>query len=520
MREIWGEKSKSRAALPGLLNDLGGKQRLKQPSILLITTDEQHRDTVLRTPKPMETPAIDRLLACSDVYTGAYSVSPVCLPARCSWMNGRYPHCSANISNQMGASLSLNAPNLFTCLKKAGYGTSLHGKCHFIPVPYPATRPDRTLEYEHFRFYYSALGMDRLDLQDDKNNSLWYYDDFAKELEREGKLTLYRETYHGKYEKCTLPHFPLAPEDHPDCWTGRKALEHLDRLDGQSPQFMWVSFSGPHYPMDAPDEYFDRVHLEQDYPRAVREGEWEDGSKLHAHSYYGPGGTEGSGNAPGGAQKAFDEEYWKDWRTRYYANIAQIDEQIGRIVDKAKAVFGEENLVILFTSDHGDMMGNHNLWGKNHSLHEDVLRVPIVLHHPGQQERRDIPQTVSSLEVFPTILSLAGCPLPESCDGIPLEEMALRGGREYIISECDYRVAVIQDGLKLCWNVYERTGQMYHELYDLKNDPMEFVNLYEDPSYRQRRDALIQILNRHEEQEGLLSTVFYDGKSRPYWFAG
>ena len=124
---------------------------MKTPHILFITTDEQHRETLTCYGSQVGcTPSLDALASCADVYLNAYTVSPVCLPSRCAWMTGLYPHRSGSISNQFGASLSHEFPNLFTSLRAQGYRTSLHGKCHFVPVPYPATKPDMTLEYEHF----------------------------------------------------------------------------------------------------------------------------------------------------------------------------------------------------------------------------------------------------------------------------------------------------------------------------------------------------------------------------------
>ena len=130
----------------------------KRPGILFITTDEQHIDTVYRTDMPYALPALHGLMACSDVYRDAYSASPVCLPARCTWMTGLSPYRSGCISNHFGASLPLpdQIPNLFTCLKEAG----------------------------------------------------------------------------------ELADYPHAAETHPDSWTGRKALEYLDRCSADQPHVM------------------------------------------------------------------------------------------------------------------------------------------------------------------------------------------------------------------------------------------------------------------------------------------
>lgn len=487
----------------------------EKPSILLITTDEQHIKTISSFgAAAIRTPNIDRLAEQATVYTNAYSASPVCLPARCTLMTGMYPHNSGCMSNIYGSSLSLSYPNLFTTLKEVGYQSAMHGKCHFIPVPYPATRPDKTQEYEHFAAYYRQLGMDKLDLQDDKNNSLWYYDDYSKDLEKQGMLTEYRDIAHMEKPKGGFG-FPGPADMHPDAWVGKKALEHLDTAQADIPRFTWVSFSGPHYPIDAPDEYMKRVNMDLDIPRITREDEWKDRTKLHCNGYFGPGTTEGSGEAAGGAQKEFDEAYWRRWRQRYYANVCLIDDYVGAIIEKARSVWGDD-LIVIFTADHGDLMGNHNLWGKNHSLHEDVIRIPLLIWEPGKPAASK-EEHVSSVDIFPTILTYAGCAIPDNCDGRPLDEVVRDGGRDYIISLCDNRVALLQDGMKLCINKYERTGKIYYELYDLKRDPHEFENLYADPAYVEKRKQLESTMQKLEKEEVLMSSVFYNGSDRPYW---
>lgn len=490
-----------------------------KPSILFITTDEQHLDTVYSPSLPYELPGLRGLMARSDVYETAYSASPVCLPARCTWMTGLMPHNNGCISNNFGASLPLQLPNLFTCLRQSGYTTSLHGKCHFVPCPYPAVRPYLTQEYEHFKVYYRALGMDHLDLQDDKNISLWYYDDYSQEMERKGLLAEYRRRFVQDKVPGELADFPNPKETHPDSWTGQKALDYLDRCSAGQPHFMWVSFSGPHYPMDAPGEYEARVDMDRDIPRRWREGEWEDETKHNRMSYYGIGpGPEGGGNAVDGAQKNYTEAYWRAWRRKYYANIVQIDDYIQRIIEKAESIWGDD-LYIVFTADHGDMMGNHSLWGKNSAVYDDVLRVPLVVHHPGQKARRDIAERVSSMDVFPTLLGMGGAEVPQGIDGRPLDEVVAAGGRDVVLSSCEGRVAIVKGHIKLCVNAkgFEVTDgtPIFRELYDLEKDPYEFTNLYADPAYAQVRDELEA---RLREEPNLLRTVFYRREDRPYWF--
>lgn len=485
-----------------------------KPHILLITTDEQHMRTLSCYGATAGcTPELDALARRSEVYENAYSVSPVCLPSRCAWMTGLYPHVSGSISNAYGASLSKEFPNLFTELKKQGYRTALHGKCHFIPVPYPATRPDMTLEYEHFIAYYRSLGMDALTLQDDKNNSLWYYDDYAKALAKKDMLTTCRYEAHVNPENHGYYDFPFEAEMHPDAWTGSRAVEDIENCDSSRPNFIWVSFSGPHYPVDTPRSYTDRIDTAKMGGRIFREDEWNDESKYHYRGYHGPGTTEGSKKAKDGAQKNYSEEYWQSWRQRYFGNIALIDEKIGEILRAARKKFGAD-LLVVFTADHGEMMGNHSLWGKGGCLFEDVLRVPLLVQRPGQTEERRISEMVSSLELFPTLLAAGGAPLPEKRDGQPLDQMVQNGGRAYIISECDNRVAIVRDGIKLEINRAGPKGKTFYELYDLKEDPHEFVNLYGDSRYADVQRELYAIL---EGEPYLMETVFRAPDGGDYW---
>lgn len=459
-------------------------------------------------------------MACSDVYQTAYSASPVCLPARCTWMTGLAPHRNGCISNNFGASLPLQLPNLFTCLKAAGYQTSLHGKCHFVPCPYPAVRKYLTQEYEHYKVYYKALGMDHLDLQDDKNISLWYYDDYSAEMERKGLLKEYRRRFIQDKTPGVLADYPHAKETHPDSWTGEKALAYLDTCKADETHFMWVSFSGPHYPMDAPSDYNDRIDMDRDIPRHWQEGEWDDETKHNRMGYFGTGPcTEGGGdNAIDGAQKNYDETYWRNWRRKYYANIVQIDEYIQKIIAKAEAIWGDE-LYVVFTADHGDMMGNHSLWGKNSAVYDDVLRVPLIIHHPGQTSRHDIAERVWSADVFPTLLSMGGAEIPKGIDGRQLDQVVAQGGRDTIISSCEGRVAIIRGQMKLVLNgvgfeMKDKT-KIHRELYDLEKDPHEFTNLYSHPAYAAVRDELEAAL---QAEPNLLRTVFYTCEDEPYWF--
>jgi len=488
-------------------------------NVLWITMDELHREALSCCGATShKTPNVDRIAGEGMRFENAYAASPVCLPSRVSLATGLYPHRSRSFSNHTGASLSLSLPNVFQVFRSQGYQTSMHGKCHFIPVPYPYVSRDFTREYDHFRQYYLDLGIDHLDLQDGNEVSAWFYDDYGKDLEKAGLMSQYRDLVHNKTgSRCdkNLFLFPGDESMHPDSWVGRKAIEYLSHLDNNQPHFMWVSFSGPHYPLNTPVEYLSRVDMSKDRAANKRDGEWDDPTKSNCVSYHGPGGTEGSNSAEGGAQKNFDDSYWRQWRQMYYANVVQIDDYIGQILERAKALWGE-NLLVVFTCDHGDMMGHHGLWGKNGAFFEDIIRVPLFIRPPRNRGGSVHQELVSLVDVLPTCLDAAGID-PIQCDGKPLGELVAAGGRDYVLSETQKIVSIVHGSDKL--TRHQRGETTFLEQYDLSRDPFEFDNVSGEPSGLHARQQMESILERLQREENLHSILFYDptDQRRPPW---
>ena len=459
----------------------------ERPPIVLITADELLREALsCYGGRAAATPNLDRLAARSLKFNRAYTVSPWCLPARCSILTGQLPHSSGAYSNFRRCALDAGVPNLYTELGERGYTTAHIGKCHYAPVPYGDTRADRTLPYDEFRSYYLRLGMDHLELQDDKQVSVWFRDDYARELEEAGYLAAYREATWAHLENGRVFPFPGPPEWHPDSWVGRKAVDYVRGYSRPEPMFLWVSFSGPHYPMDAPAEYLGRVDMSRDIPRAVREGEHDDPQRIHHRSYHGPRGIDGCAGAPGGACGRYDEAYWTRMRHAYYANVAQIDEWVGRVLDAVEERHGDRALVI-FLADHGEMLGNHGLWGKNNCAYEEVWGIPLLVRYPGESTGGEIAQMVTNVDILATCLAAAGGELPPT-DGTDYRGLIDRGGYSHVFAEGEGFLAVTDGTVKLVrvqqpGRRGEAGEQVHDELYDRAADPHEFENRIADPAY-------------------------------------
>lgn len=460
---------------------------MSKPCIILITADQIRKDALsCYGNQVIETPNLDGLADRGIRFNKAYTVSPWCLPARSSILTGLFPHNSGAYSNFRKCSLDNGIPNLFTELKKSGYKTALMGKCHFAPVPYGRTEPDKTLPYDDFKDYYMSLGMDHLDLQDDKQVSVWFYDDYSKELDEAGYLKAYRDAVWNR-DKAKVFSFPGLAKWHPDAWVGRKAVEYIEEYDEDAPLFAWVSFSGPHFTFDGPAEYHGRVDMTKDIGKRAYEGEFNDPGRIHYDSYHGGGKIEGCEMAPGRACKNYTDEYWTELRRSYFANVALIDDEIGKILSSARKKFGD-NVLVIFTADHGEMLGNHGLWGKHNCGYEDVWNIPMIVKYPNREDGMRTDAKVMLTDILPTCLRAADIP-PIACDGMDLKENMDRGGYQYVFGEGEGYIAVSDGTVKYIWiqkEGAEGEKQELRELIDMSIDPNEIENRIDDPAYSGR----------------------------------
>jgi arylsulfatase A-like enzyme len=453
----------------------------QRPHILLITADQLRKDALgCYGGEAVATPHLDALAAESTKFERAYTASPWCLPSRCALATGQYPRNNGAYSNFRDVKLEPDQPNIYNIMREGGYTVSHIGKCHYTPVPYGSTRPDETQPYDDFRDYYLSLGMDHLDLQDDKQVSVWFRDDYANELDAAGHLAAYRAAVWDRDAMKVFP-FPAPAEWHPDAWVGRKAAEYIEAYDSDQPLFAWVSFSGPHFPFDSPAKYYDRVDMAKMPPRKLDPHEFDDPGRIHHDDFHGGprSAIEGCGMAPGRATGNYSEDYWDRLRLSYFANVALLDDEVGRVLAAAKAHLGD-NVLVIFTADHGEMLGNHGLWGKHNCSYEDVLNVPFLYRTPQASTPPTFDGMISLIDILPTMTDAAGIRI-SGLDGVPLNTQIERGGNTYSVSEGE-GFLVISDGRYKFTRIRQPKAE-YAELVDLTSDPNEFRNCYDDPAY-------------------------------------
>ena len=431
----------------------------RRPHIVLLMTD-QHRGDCLGCAgnQVIRTPHLDAIASTGAVFRRAYSSVPSCTPARAGLLTGYAPWRHGMLGY---GDVALRYPHeMPRLLHDAGYSTFGVGKMHF--------HPQRNLHGFDGALVDESGRVESPDFVSDYR--LWFRER-APKLDPDATGIGWNEHRAGTYL--------LAEDLHPTAWTGQRAVEFIDRYDSPSPLFLKVSFARPHSPYDPPARYLD-MYADAKIPPPVT-GAW---AAEFARFPVTP-------DAPFGD---FGVEHAVRSRRHYYASISFIDDQIGRIVATLKRKGMYDSALILFVSDHGDMLGDHHHWRKTYP-YEGSARVPCVIKWPAgmaAEVRRGatLDHLVELRDVLPTMLDAAGAAIPTEMDGRSLltlvrrRRAAWRTQLDLEHATC-YRPendwAALTDGReKYVFNFF--TGG--EQLFDLAADPGETREMSADPSRR------------------------------------
>ena len=465
-----------------------------RPNILCICTDQQRYDALGAYGNPhISTPTIDGLAREGVLFERCYVQSPVCAPARASLVTGRYVHAHGLWAN--GVALAPHLPLFPRALADAGYDCGLVGKLHLA-----AAFGGRTESRLDDGFGFFAWSHDPSHPSPENAYHRWLAAKFP---------VLYAEAVAAEADRRRQKpsRFDTMPtEAHYSRWVREAALEFLTTgRDPGKPFFLWANFYDPHHPFVAPQEYLDRYDPTA-LPRPLA-GPDEPASKP-------PVQAEASRESYAGYARgfaAYSPEELQEVVRAYYAMITLVDDETRGILDALDALGLAEETLVVFTSDHGEMLGDHRLMLKGPMLYEPAVRVPLILRWPGRLpagERRD--EIVEWIDLCPTFLDVAGVPPLPGNQGLSLLPLA-RGDRDAPSrgwALCEYRdsghpydppvhVTMLRRGRHKL-NVYhgppatewERTG----ELYDLEADPHELRNLWDDPGQAAMRAELEEFL--------------------------
>jgi choline-sulfatase len=424
-----------------------------RPNILILMVDQLNGTLFPDGPATwLHAPNLKRLAARSVRFASAYTASPLCAPGRASFMSGQLPSRTCVYDN--AAEFGSDIPTFAHHLRRAGWQTSLSGKMHFVGPDqlhgfeerlttdiYPADfgwTPDYRKPGERIDWWYHNMGSVTGAGVAEITNQLEYDDEVA--------------------------------------YNAVQKLYDLSRGGDPRPWCLTVSFTHPHDPYVARRRYWD---LYEDCPHLAPPGAAIDYKAQDAHS-----------------KRLLDACDWRAFeitpehvaraRRGYFANISYIDDKIGEILAVLEAT--RQEAVVIFTSDHGDMLGERGMWFKMHFF-EGSARVPLMLAAPGLAPARlDTP--ISTIDLTPTLAELAGVSLDEVrpwTDGESLIPLARGGSRaapvamEYAAEGSIAPLVCLRDGR---WK-YIRCTADPELLYDLETDPTERANLAHDPAHAQ-----------------------------------
>lgn len=465
------------------------------PNLLFIFTDQQHLETLACYGNDrIEMPNLNRLAARSVVFDEPYCTQPVCTPSRGSLMTGLWPHTHGAVNNN--AVLDPEArclPELLSAERRQLYRTAYMGKWHLGDEVFAQHGYEDWISTEDGYYPYYSDGHDQ-----DRRSSYHYFlmsqgfvpakpvneiDGFARDF-----ATRLAERY-GK------PFF-----------TASEASNFIRRHD-EHPWLLTVNFLEPHAPnqsprdlqykadeMELPDNFRDLAGEEQ--PSFLRDGRDE--------PFY---------------DKIPSEQHWREYIARYWGLNSLVDTHAGRILQALEETGQAERTIIVFTSDHGEMLGAHGRIAKC-VMYKESVRVPLLIHLPGQEEQGRITGPVSQIDLVPTLLELLGeDPADADLPGRSLASLCRKAATGQTLSarehaspcviewtpkhqpiKTDVRTIVTHEGERYS---YYFNGE--EELYDLEDDPRERHNLAHDPAKRDR----IAELRRHlaEWQAATADTV-------------
>jgi len=453
----------------------------KRLNILFLMSD-QHRGDFLGAAGAgwVKTPNLDKLAREGVNFTRAYSSVPSCLPARTSLLTGMSPWQSGQLGYNNIPAYPFEGPAMFT---DAGYRTHAVGKNHFTPMR--NRHGYQTVELEE-GWYTVREGQEKCDY------TLWFEKNAPGQNINASGLG-YNDMRGGI---C----FPFEESLHPTTWTADRAVEFLKTYREEAPWLLKVSFQRPHCPYDPPQRWY-KAYQEVDPPKPSI-GDW-------AEKKYGI--TDGTfATDVNASHGVFPPAEITESRRSYAASISFMDEQLGSVLEALKARGELENTLILYTSDHGDMLGDHYMWRKCRP-YEGSARIPMILRWPeqlGLKSKRGVTSSglVELRDVLPTFLDAANIEQPSIMDGESmLNLLKNRKWRQQLdlehaqIYEKDNAwVALTDKRFKYIW--FTLTGE--EQLFDLATDPGETNNLAIDSKHQKSLESWRKKMVAHLSTRG------------------
>ncbi|MCZ4324503.1 choline-sulfatase [Pseudomonas anguilliseptica] len=426
---------------------------MKRPNILFIMADQMAAPILPLhdAASPIQMPNLMRLAADAVVFDAAYCNSPLCAPSRFTLVSGQLPSKIGAYDN--AADFPADVPTYAHYLRRLGYRTALSGKMHFCGPDQLHGYEERLTSDIYPADYGWAVNWDEPDVR-----ASWYHNMFsvlqAGPCVRTNQLDFDEEVV----------------------FKAQQYLYDHVRSDGEQPFCLTVSMTHPHDPYTIPAEFWD-LYRDEDIPlprQHIEQAEQDPHSQrlMKVIDLW---------------DKPLPEQKIKDARRAYFGACSYIDSNIGKLLKTLKDCNLSDNTIIVFSGDHGDMLGERGLWYKMHWF-EMAARVPLLVHAPTQFAARRVSQNVSTMDLLPTLVELAGGTLPAD---LPLDGRSLLAhleghqGHDEVLGEymAEGTISPLMMIRRGEWKfIYSEIDPLL--LFNLRHDPQERENLAESAEHQ------------------------------------
>ncbi|MGH7104480.1 MAG: sulfatase-like hydrolase/transferase [Acetobacteraceae bacterium] len=493
-----------------------------RPNILMITSDQQRADCYGFEGRRVKTPHLDHLARQGSRFSACITPNVVCQPSRASMLTGLLPRTHGVWDNGVDLDEAIGAAGFAGQFAKAGYQTGFIGKAHFSTFHtfQPSGRPENRASTHLYGADWSGpyMGFEQVELMVGGHNmhlpqqppagqhyERWYH----ANGEGEARNALYMTHLPPDVGAAQTWHSALPPAWHNSTWTGDRTIAFLER-NRDRPFILWASFPDPHHPFDAPEPW-SRLHSPDDVDLPAHRA-----LDLERRPWWHKASLESTPDLANADLRHFRERYSRtpqqtDEQLRhlianYYGMISLIDHNVGRILIALDGFGLSDNTIVVFTTDHGDWLGDHGIILKGPMMYEGLLRVGCIFRGPGIPPASVVRDPVSTLDLPATFYDYAGISPNSAMHSRSLRKL-LEGrdetGRDFAYNEWDLHPSRCGVALRLR-TVRTPTHKLtleldsgVGELYDLVNDPDEMDNLFDDAgAVRVRKELTDMIRSR------------------------
>lgn len=489
-----------------------------RPNILLITSDQQRGDCFGFEGRNLKTPHLDLLARQGTRFSACITPNVVCQPARASILTGLLPLTNGVWDNGVDLNPVMGAGGFAGQFAKAGYATGLIGKAHFSTKHTfkPTGTPECEFSMKNYGpdWYGPYMGFKHVELMVEGHNrhppqkppggqhyERWYYADGLGEW----KNDLYSTTLPPNVGAAQTWHSALPPAWHNSTWVGDRTIEFL-RNNRSKPFLAWASFPDPHCPFDCPEPW-SRLHHpdEVDLPK-YRSLDLERRPWWHKASLEGKPQLSRPDllaiREKGSRVPLQTDEQLRHLIANYYGMISLVDHNVGRILIALQDYGLMDNTIVVYTVDHGDWLGDHGLILKGPMMYEGLLRVGLIIKGPGIPQGKAVGDPVSTIDLAPTFYDYCNVDKGRDLHGASLRALIEGHNESRDFAYNEWRLHPSRVGVALDLRcVRTKTAKLTlelssgaGELYDLRNDPYEMDNVFDDARYVKLRTELTNMI--------------------------